>query len=667
MKRFIVSNILAFAALVFFNGCPKNDNNPVTPDGSGTINFGTVTVAGNGYVGSGGGSVQITTGDLTGFKIDVPSGAYRTGCSFSISEAAISSHTFGADFHPITPLIRIDNGGAYADSVMTLTIPCEVPQGHFAMGFYYDEQTGELEGIPVVAINDHNVVLATRHFSGTALQTVSKGIGVQAAVKWVDLLVSSVQADKLFEAQESGFHPGIDDWEFTNYGSYIANFGHCTGQSLTAMWYFSAHKLALKEAPLNGRFNTTAPKIWQADRNGYRFASVVWADQTPNLRQAWLQKFENQGTTRFSRDSLHYLAFAYSIHLTKQPQLTEIWNNSGGHAMIVYRASGRVLSIADPNYPGSYSHFITLGSNGHFDPYPARLNATAADDFYPIIHYIAKSSLFSAELVKQRYAEMMNNTIGDYPPNNFPNAELLWYSNGEWVTAPDTINTDQDTIMLAARCQTCATVMPGQLTRLYQLGENKDTLAKPDANGYIRVALKAAQNKLPIYVDGKPNNGVWSFVDFKTLVVNKVITATFEYWLRGVDENGDSVGFGAKDGTIPFPGRWSGTTFHVDTTLYISENGNSYAVKELMTAVSNASHTQLSSFNVELSLQGMKMISLDGTNLALTTSDNTYYTFGAQGLNTCSHLSRVYFDFWGKVKSWFCDEESFITFKIPKP
>jgi len=37
---------------------------------------------------------------------------------------------------------------------------------------------------------------------------------------------------------DSGFRPGIDDWEFTNYGSYITPDGECEGQSLTALWYY---------------------------------------------------------------------------------------------------------------------------------------------------------------------------------------------------------------------------------------------------------------------------------------------------------------------------------------------------------------------------------------------------------------------------------------------
>ncbi|MBK7697040.1 MAG: hypothetical protein IPI30_22860 [Saprospiraceae bacterium] len=73
-------------------------------------------------------------------------------------------------------MIRINNGGDYADSIITITIPCTVPKDHFAMGFYYNEETGELEGIPVLAIKDSFVILATRHFSGKHLNEGTGGL-----------------------------------------------------------------------------------------------------------------------------------------------------------------------------------------------------------------------------------------------------------------------------------------------------------------------------------------------------------------------------------------------------------------------------------------------------------------------------------------------------------
>ncbi len=653
--------------VVLFSGCPKNSTNPVGPDsGSGTISFGSISVVGGGSVGSNGGTIRITTGSLSGLHIDVPNGGYRSGAQFSISSAPINSHTFGSDFNVISPLIRVDNGGAYADSVMTLTIPCTVPLGHYAMAFFYDEETGELEGIPPVAINDSSLTVATRHFSSAKLSEGRKTPVIQGSKSWADLVVATMQTSKLFELQESGFRPGFDDWEFPNNGSYLASGGHCTGQSVTAMWYYAARKLALHEAQLNGRFNKNAPNIWQANRNGYRFASVVWDDQVSSRRNSWMSKFNAVGGTHFSHDSLHYLAFAYAIHMTKKPQLVEIWRPDGGHAMIVYRANMRVLSIADPNFPGSFSHLINLGANGSFAPYESKFSVKDPPTLFPEITYVAKSALFDFSSIGARYDEMLKGTIGDYPPSNFPSAVLQWYNGSSWVEVSDTILTDQDSISLAARCVGCASQYGDHLTLIEQLQENGQHVAYSDGNGILVVKLNESKSTLPIYVLGKHDENGWNYIDFKMPLVKKVTTAHFNYWLRGVDESGDSVSFGAKDGTSAYYGSWFGNTFRCDTTINITKNGTTYQVYEKLIAVCNASKTMVTSYTVELSLQGLSLVSLDGVNLPLKTSDQQSLTFALNGTETCGSLTRVKFDFWGTVSRWWCDNTSLVTMVLPK-
>ncbi|MBK7697006.1 MAG: hypothetical protein IPI30_22685 [Saprospiraceae bacterium] len=60
--------------------------------------------------------------------------------------------------------------------------------------------------------------------------------------------------------------------------------------------------------------------------------------------------------------------------------------------MIIYRTNLNVLSVADPNFPGQSSRFISL-SNGAFSPYESKANALAASQFYPEIKYLASSAI----------------------------------------------------------------------------------------------------------------------------------------------------------------------------------------------------------------------------------------------------------------------------------
>ncbi len=661
--------LLALVAL-FSVACSTSDN-PVGPGpGTGTITVGTYASSGTISVGSGGGTITITGGSIDGFKIVVPPGAFTESKSVSISSAAVREHTFGGDFNPISSMIRIDYGGGYATEPMIVHIPVQVPKGHFAMGFYYDEETGELEGIPVSAINDNEIVLTTRHFSGKHLSDGRKG-GILSSKTYVDVIVASMESAKLFGLQESGFRPGTDDWEFPNQGSYVASGGHCTGQSITAIWYYGVRKLGANDPPLHDRFSKI-PAVWQDNRDGYRFASVVWADQDRDKRWNWADKFEEIGTKRFSHDSLHYLSFAYAIHLTKKPQLIAVRDANGGHAMIVYKTNGRVMSIADPNYPSGYNHFVTLAESGSFMPYESPTRVGDPPKLYPNIYYVSKTAIFSFDGISTRYGEMLKHTIGDFPPNAFPPVDLLWYDGKDWKDVPDTLDAELDTITLAARCQTCGATWGDNLTDVWQLDANGDVLRKNDASGILKVPLTSGANEIHLWMQGGQTANVTRYIDFRTIVIRKQQTARIEYWLAGKESDGSKVHFGAKESERGFVGTWNGNTFTVNvTTTLTDDDGTPYNVRARMNVVCNAQRTMVNAFDEKVEVfsgsESMVLTDIKGVNVPLTSSAGNELIFGRQAAETCQSFTYVNFTFWGSVTEYWCDDESFLKIIIPKP
>jgi len=666
MKRILMSLSIS---LMLFVSC-KDDEGPTNINtGGGKIEVQDFISAGTVNVGSGGGVVTVKGGGMDGLSITIPPGGMKDSKTFTISTAVVKSHTFGADFNPLTPLIRVDYGGGYLDSVMTIKVPVTVPQGKFAMGFYYDAETGELEGIPVVAINNDNIVLATRHFSGKHLSDGRLG-GILSTKTFAEFIVSFTDVTKLFEQSfDSDFRTGVDDWEYPNWGSYLAPGGHCTGQSMTAMWYFQVRKKAHNDRPLYDKFSKV-PEMWQDNRDGYRFSSVVWKDQTVPGRVAWMQKFDNWGTQRFSRDSLHFMAFAYSIMQTKQPQLVEVWHNTGGHAMVVYRVILKRLWIADPNFPDKMNHFITF--DGAFNPYESRANAGDVSRMYPSITYVGKSSLFSFEKIASRYDEMTKHIIGDNAPDNFPKIDLKWYDGKNWNTVGDTLSLNADTVILAGTCVGCGEFVKDNLTHIELISEKGEHVDWSDKNtGQLKVKLLGGENKVPIVFWGSKGAGKYGYVDFKMPIIVKEKQAKFEYWLRGIDKDGDTIHFGAKEGTMGFPGTWSGNTFKVDVKKQITEKGQAYTVIAKFTVVCNSSRTMINSFNVEetieLGTDRMVLISAEGKNLALSSTEGDDLIFYTTGSGPCAVFTRVDFTFWGGAERWMCDDESFIKFVIPKP
>ncbi len=220
----------------------------------------------------------------------MPPNAYAEARTFRLSYAPIEDHHLGQFFTPISPLITIANGGGYSDMPMVLKIPAKVPQGSFAMAFLYDKTTGELEGLPLIDIDNNSVTIATRHFTSSALTSTTglprRGLFRSTAedLSYSDIVVSKIPELDLGASYTSNFQPGVDDWQFPNYGSYIAPEGHCAGQSMAAVWYFNVKKGKGSPA-LWGRFdndgNTTRTSgIWEDDVLGYKFCSTLQKDMT---------------------------------------------------------------------------------------------------------------------------------------------------------------------------------------------------------------------------------------------------------------------------------------------------------------------------------------------------------------------------------------------------
>jgi hypothetical protein len=452
-----------------------------------TINVGTEVDLATQTVDPSGGVVSIDKpGDpLDGLEIEVPAGSYGKPRSFKVSYAPVTGHDFGDNFHPTSPLIKIDNGGGYSDEIMMVIIPAEIPEGKFAMAFFYDDQAGKLEGIPIVEEDATHITIAARHFSKIVVSSIPESA-----------LGGDVEID-------SGFFPGIDDWQFTNYGSYIAPHGHCAGQSMTALWYYTQMKSA-GWLSLYGRYNEGTRDFWYDDARAYRFASEIQKDIDWD---AWSVRYKILKPKVQNDNSIVWKQFVYSMKLTGEPQFIGISNTvvGGGHAMIVYAISGGALQIADPNYPGSLDREIWY-ENGEFEAYNSGENARAIlngeGKEYDLILYIGASSLVDFDTISSRWSEFEEGTIGN---DRFPAYTLhTTNQNGDIIDLRDGYSTQNKTIDIEL-----TSTIGGLAFQVY-----RDEELLPAQQGGNKYSLEPGNNELGIYVVGDNGNG-WQYVDFK--------------------------------------------------------------------------------------------------------------------------------------------------------
>jgi len=345
--------VLVVGAVLFFGSKLMESKENVGPTHNsipGTLSAGKAIPVASANIEVSGGTVVVTEKDnpISGLEIVIPENSYKESREFKISYSPITGHTFGEDFNPITPLISVDNGSGYSGELMVVKVPLKVPADYFAMGFIYDSTTKTLEGLPIIAQDKNSMTIATRHFT--------------------DLVFSMIPNVKLKKDIDTGFRPGMDDWQFVNRGSYIASGGHCAGQSLSALWYYNTQPdgrdLALYNRYDNNGNKPETPGVWEDDNLGYRFASTI--QQDINWDGFAFKLWRKQ---RGVSDDLTWKLFSYSMQLTGEPQLVGLTKEGvGGHAMVAYRVKDGELYIADPNYPADLTRRIVF-ADGKINPY----------------------------------------------------------------------------------------------------------------------------------------------------------------------------------------------------------------------------------------------------------------------------------------------------------
>ncbi len=403
----------------------------------------------------------------------------------------------------------VENGGGYSDEIMLVKIRVNIPEGHFAMGFFYDEKSGTLEGMPLVEEDKNSITIATMHFSWFVVSSIDK-----------KLLLYEITG-----RANSGFRPGVDDWQFPNKGSFIAPGGHCAGQSLTAMWYYAERTLNgfphLYNLYDNNGNQRKTPSLWHDDTLGYRLASTVQNDMNWANFVLKLESYVH----RIS-DELTYCAFAHAILQTGQPQYVGIYSTStgGGHAMVIYRVSNGTLYVADPNYPGKSDREIEL-VNGRFIPYNSGANKEAIElgqgVSFDRIRYLSKTAYIDWSKLTSRWREFEKGTIGfekmpigkEFPPYALEAVQ----DDGTAPELRDGFTTDK--AMLSIRV-----ISPTP----YQFGTNiyrddawlrVDAKGNPEGANVNRIQLKPGNNLLGIWVcyqvTGISIQPYWTWVDFK--------------------------------------------------------------------------------------------------------------------------------------------------------
>ncbi len=446
MKKtsFIPAAILIVQVIVH-SGCKSKDH----PDGGPTITTDKTVELANKQVEDNGILYIDKPGDsLSGLLMYVSDAAFATSRRFRISYAPITHHELGPGFNPISPLITISCGGGFSDSVVTMEIPVHLPEGHFAMGFLYDEKTGKLEGMPLLKLEKDRVVIALRNFSHSSTREgspVAAQVAGGAAVPVTRFAISAIDEKSLQAGFDSGFKPGQDDMPNLNCGTFLNRSGICDGQSQAMLWYYDTRRM--KGATplfklLDNDGGTPTPHCGLDDTKAIKFASALQTETKGYLLPLYsLLQLYNQQMGSLLGDIVTLRAFAYTIMLTKEPQYVVISPAEEGasHAMVIYKVKENALYVADPNFPGDAERRIVYDTEkGQFKPYSSKVNTESPGKDFTSFFYYGKSALYAYQHAADHWKKVEDGTIGKETfPEFIVQVRETKDGQSQWVTVED--------------------------------------------------------------------------------------------------------------------------------------------------------------------------------------------------------------------------------------
>jgi hypothetical protein len=346
-------------------------------------------------IGATGGTISIGGGA----SLDFPPAALPDNSAVFITEQVLTFISGpGGSGLPIAirpvSLIDVNLNGLEPSLPVTMTIPVATGADEVALAGHFDPATGALTPLTLLGADAAGITVAVTRFSSVLTFVVPTG--------------------PLPEVVDSGFRPGRDDWQFPNYGSFVTPDGFCFGATASAFWYYSQRQAGNGAAPLYGLYDNDGagrtPSFWQDDADGIKLASMVQKDHDTN----WAA---GRGRATYAATNAlpatTFAAFRSWIALTGAPQLVYATDGDGAHAMIVYRASGTRLNVADPNMPGRLRSIKFDPSSGALAPYVAGTKVDGTPLSYDTYAFMAAELLVSGDAMAARWAEFEAGTIGD--------------------------------------------------------------------------------------------------------------------------------------------------------------------------------------------------------------------------------------------------------------
>jgi hypothetical protein len=316
--------------------------------------------------------------------------------------------------------------------------------------------------------------------------------------------------DVLMRDYDSGFRPGVDDWEFQATPTVLVQSSGLTnplGTAATALWYFIKKPGAPK---LNGRF-MLQPGVPLSDRVGIRWAALLGNDYDEKAGNAVASALINKSgysVSAYQQNQFMLMRAKFARGAedggTPRPQL--IAGNTapdpgddGGESqyLIAYRVSGDRIYVADAFWPGDATRSLQFSSGSGMTPYTGAGRGHGATLVNAAV--IGLSTLIPLDQLPATYSQVLDGSIGK---SIFPTDELHGWDGRLYDTlfVVDTLRVWEECAGCTYGFSTALSPAPGAHVasgRFYRLDNPVHLLGSFPTGGFLFTAADVSGPDIP--------------------------------------------------------------------------------------------------------------------------------------------------------------------------
>lgn len=389
------------------------------------VNGGTVSAAGGAL------TLTLAGSPLNGTRLTLPPNAVSGSSQLSFTVSSAASIALPAGMTAIAPALSISGPSGALRSLALLRVPRVAAPGKIIALVAVASGTGELSVLPSVSQTASYITVGINSFDGSpfastvnATPNASTNFGAapaNATAGGMVIVMTAIDASLIAKDFDSGFRPGVDDWDFPRQA--ISSFPESLGEGYidagqgmvaTSLWYFS------KAKPTNGNLTARyqeASGVHESNRKGLRWVSVT-SQTMPDLYgpvglAAEAAKNESGTEKEIADISLEQIKAAFLLSGNKpQPVylLALDGNDDTPRHGIAFRTVGTTVELAFPDAPGKTIR-MTLGSTG-WTPITVTnfVNITfTIKAIYPVSYF----AMVQESILAEQFARVKSGTIGD--------------------------------------------------------------------------------------------------------------------------------------------------------------------------------------------------------------------------------------------------------------